>query len=89
MEAKRGMIVRSAAGRDKGRTMVILSTDGDFAMIADGKLRKLASPKKKRLKHLRFMNTTVDMQDLTDRKLRKLLREDRTPEPDKQNNPNP
>ena len=78
MEAKNGMIgkiVRSAAGRDKDRFLVITAVDGDFAMIADGKTRKLSAPKKKRLKHLRFTNNTVDMQDITDKKLRRLLGE--------------
>ena len=85
MEAKRGMIVISAAGRDKGRLMVILSADEDFALIADGKVRKIADPKKKRLKHLRFTSKTVDMNGITDKKLRIILGNDRAPEPDKHN----
>ncbi|MCH5350090.1 MAG: KOW domain-containing RNA-binding protein [Oscillospiraceae bacterium] len=75
MEAKTGMIVRSAAGRDKGKFMVIVSIEGDFAYIADGRERKLDKPKKKRLKHIRVTNTVVDADCMaTDKGLRKLLR---------------
>jgi len=45
-------IVFSLAGHDKGRTYVVLETDGDFARLVDGKIRKLNNPKKKSLKHL-------------------------------------
>lgn len=69
------MIVRSAAGRDKGKFMVIVSIEGDFAYIADGRERKLDKPKKKRLKHIRVTNTVVDADCMaTDKGLRKLLR---------------
>lgn len=75
MEARTGMIVRSAAGRDKGKFMVIVSIEGDFAYIADGRERKLDKPKKKRLKHIRVTNTVVDADCMaTDKGLRKLLR---------------
>ena len=75
MEARTGMIVRSAAGRDKGKFMVIVSIEGDFAYIADGRERKLDKPKKKRLKHVRVTNTIVDADCMaTDKGLRKLLR---------------
>lgn len=75
MEAKLGMVVRSAAGRDKGKFLVITAIDGDFAFIADGKERKLASPKKKRLKHLRFTSTVIDTDNLTDKGLRRFIAE--------------
>ena len=48
-----GRIVRSRAGRDSGRLFVILSeVDSDFVIIADGLLRRIDRPKKKRRKHL-------------------------------------
>ena len=75
MEAKIGMVVRSVAGHDKGRYLVITAVEGDFAHICDGKERKLETPKKKRLKHLGFTNTVIDVSNLTDRKLRTILRE--------------
>lgn len=75
MEAKIGMVVRSVAGHDKGRFLVITNIGGDFAMICDGHERKLDRPKKKRLKHLRVTNTVIDTDNLTDKKLRTILRE--------------
>ncbi|MFA5449940.1 MAG: KOW domain-containing RNA-binding protein [Clostridia bacterium] len=49
-----GSVVYSKAGRDSGRFFTVVEiTDADFVKIADGKLRKLASPKKKRIKHLK------------------------------------
>lgn len=45
-------IVRSKAGRDKGKYFVILKSDTPYSFIANGKLRKSNSPKKKKNKHL-------------------------------------
>lgn len=69
------MVVRSAAGHDKGNFLVITAVEGDFAYLADGKERKLDSPKKKRLKHVRLTNTVIDTDNLTDKGLRKFIAE--------------
>lgn len=42
MEAKIGMIAKSAAGHDRGKYHVITALEGDFAYICDGKERKLS-----------------------------------------------
>ena len=73
MEAECGMIVRSAAGRDKGLFMVILAVEGGFACVADGKLRRISKPKRKNLKHLKFTRSRIDTADLTDKKLRGVI----------------
>lgn len=52
MEIVEGSIVRSIAGRDKGDLFIVLSRDGEFAYLANGELRKVDRPKKKKLKHL-------------------------------------
>lgn len=75
MEVKVGMIVKSKAGRDKGRFMVVTAVEGDFAFIADGKERKLEKPKKKRLKHIAVTKTVIALDNLTDKGLRSCLRE--------------
>ena len=75
MEAQIGMIVRSAAGRDKGKFMVIVSIADSFVYLADGKERKLASPKKKNEKHICQTKTVISTDDLTDKGLKKILRE--------------
>ena len=47
-------VVFSLAGHDKGEMFAVLETDGEYAYLVDGKRRKLSSPKKKSIKHLRL-----------------------------------
>ena len=48
-----GDIVYSKAGRDAGRPFVVLSVaDAQHVMLADGRLRRVDKPKKKKVKHL-------------------------------------
>lgn len=52
-EIKSGIAAISLKGRDKGRAFVVLcQLDADFVLVADGSLRTLTRPKKKRRKHL-------------------------------------
>ena len=51
MDIARSDIVKSIAGRDKGKFFFVLDTDGEFLMLADGKTRRLESPKRKKRKH--------------------------------------
>lgn len=71
---EKGRVVLSAAGRDAGRLFLILSVEGDFALIADGKVRRLETPKRKRLKHLRPAGPVLDITVLkTNRQIRRML----------------
>ena len=74
MEVTSGTVVISAAGHDKDSWFVVTGADGGFAFIADGKERKLASPKKKNLKHIRATGNAISVEGLTDKKLRSALR---------------
>ena len=48
-----GRVVYSRSGRDAGRCFVVVcQLEEGFVGIADGCIRKLANPKKKKLKHL-------------------------------------
>ena len=49
-----GGIVISKRGRDKGLPFIIVGTDGVYAYLADGKLRKLEKPKKKKFIHVQI-----------------------------------
>lgn len=52
-----GQIVHSKAGRDKNRYFIVVGViDDDYVLVADGQLRKIDSPKKKKIKHLVFHN---------------------------------
>jgi len=73
MELQIGTIIKSKAGHDGGSFYVITGYDGEKPLIADGRRRKLAKPKAKNTKHISKTNTTVDMTDLTDKKLRSYL----------------
>ena len=55
-----GQVVKSKAGRDKGRIFLVINiVDKDKVSIIDGDLRKLDSPKLKKIKHLDVYNTVV------------------------------
>lgn len=48
-----GTVVLSASGRDKGRYFIVCKiADKDYIYIADGVIRKLNKPKKKKIKHI-------------------------------------
>jgi ribosomal protein L14E/L6E/L27E len=75
---KRGQIVISKKGRDKGLVMVVLETQGEFLQLADGKTRSLHKPKKKKSKHVQPTNHFVNLtpscgRDLQDADIRKGL----------------
>ncbi len=47
-----GSVVLSKQGRDKGGWFLVTGIGKGFVLLADGGMRKLASPKKKNLKHV-------------------------------------
>lgn len=55
MEIQKSNIVSSLAGRDKGKLFFVIDREDSFALLADGKGRKIEKPKRKKLKHLRFI----------------------------------
>ena len=75
MEITTGRVVISSAGHDKGRFMLVVGADGDRILVADGKERKLEHPKKKNIRHVRAIFQTIELEGLTDKKLRKTLNE--------------
>ena len=61
IEKSIGRVVRSRAGRDKGRYALIVSiVDEEYVLVADGELRKFHAPKKKKLKHLFLRPETAE-----------------------------
>ena len=75
MKVQRGSVVIAKAGRDCGGHFAVvecMERDG-YCLIADGKSRKLESPKKKNLKHVSFTHGFIELDGMTDRQLRKLL----------------
>ncbi len=52
MDLKRGDLVRSVAGHDKGRLFCVLEAGDEFLLLANGKQRRVEAPKRKRRKHV-------------------------------------
>lgn len=69
MELKRGLVVRARAGKEQGNWFVVIATDGRFADIADGKRRKIASPKRKNIKHIQATRNVLAIDGMTDKAL--------------------
>ena len=55
MEIAKSNIVRSDAGRDKGKLFVVLAVEGEYLLLAVGKSRKVESPKRKKRRHVLFV----------------------------------
>lgn len=52
----KGQFAQSISGRDKGRVFMIVATlEEGYVALADGKLRRLEKPKRKKLKHLKLL----------------------------------
>lgn len=76
MDFVRGLVVKSAAGRDKDGFFVVLEAENGFAVICDGKRRSLAHPKRKNIKHLCATKRLLPGNLMeTDRGIRKALSE--------------
>jgi len=73
MEFVSGMVVISSAGHDSGGWFVVTGADERYVYIADGKERKLASPKRKNTRHIRKTEVVLDISAMTDRGLRRAL----------------
>ena len=74
-----GRIVCSKAGSDKGSFLVVLNLENGRVMVADGKRYKIASPKKKNVKHIAVTGKILKGQEiLTDKQLRNALAEYRS-----------
>ena len=74
MKLKIGSVVKADAGRDSGGFFAVTALENGYCFIADGKSRKLASPKRKNVKHIRITDSMIDLNDITDKKLRDMLK---------------
>lgn len=55
-----GQIVHSKAGRDKDKIFIVVGIiDKNYVLVADGDLRKINNPKKKKLMHL-YIHGKID-----------------------------
>lgn len=70
-----GMPAVSRAGHDSGRVYVIIGTDGAYVYLADGKIRTLDRPKKKKKKHIQVIKEAHDIEGADDVRIRGIVRE--------------
>lgn len=75
---KPGNIVLAMAGKEKGDIFVVVKVDEKFVYLADGKRLKFDKPKKKSLKHVKFVDKGIDglaqeQEESVNAKFRKIL----------------
>ena len=49
-DMERSDIVLSQQGRDKGRLLMVLDTDAEYLLLADGRRRRVERPKRKKIR---------------------------------------
>ena len=52
MRFEKAQIVRSLSGHDSGELLCVMDTNGERLLLADGKRRRVSSPKRKNVKHV-------------------------------------
>ena len=70
-----GRPVLSLAGHDKGTLLCVVATEGEMLLLADGRRRKVQTPKRKQLKHIVFIEAAAHSGPLTNKAIRAYLRE--------------
>ncbi|MGM0652060.1 MAG: KOW domain-containing RNA-binding protein [Bacillota bacterium] len=65
VDLKPGQLVRSLAGRDKGKHYLVLEKlDHKHVLLVDGRSRPIARPKKKNIVHLQHYERRAESGDL-------------------------
>lgn len=68
----KGTIVKSIAGHDKNNFFIVTESDEEWVYIANGKDRKLSSPKRKNIKHIQKTKTVLNVPK-SDKECRKVI----------------
>lgn len=73
-ELSPGQVVRCAAGHDAGGYFVVTAVENGRVLLADGRRRKLALPKRKNPRHIRKTGHKLRLSDIkSDTHLKRLL----------------
>ena len=71
---EKGTVVRSSAGRDKGRLLAVMREEKNRVLICDGKERPVDRPKSKNIRHVEITQASLSEAEIaTNRALRKAL----------------
>ena len=68
-----GLLAKSKAGHDKGHIYVVCQADEAYVYLADGKMRTLSNPKKKKRKHIQLIGKEHDISGIDDVGIKRLL----------------
>ncbi len=60
MEFTPGQVVYSKSGHDKGLPFIVISVEGEYVYLVDGKRRKVEKPKRKKVIHIQKTNYVDD-----------------------------
>lgn len=55
-----GQLVYSKGGHDKGGLFIIVNIQDEYLYLADGKVRMIEKPKKKKIKHVQKVNHVIE-----------------------------
>lgn len=72
---KTGMLAISKAGHDEGRVYIIVGTDKTYVYLADGKIRTLNNPKKKKKKHVQIVCHEYNITGIDDVGIKHIIKE--------------
>ena len=71
---ERGNVVKSSAGRDSGRLLVIIQANEKTVTVCDGKERPIDRPKSKNIRHVECVGASLNEAEMmTNRALKKAL----------------
>ena len=71
---EKGAVVRSSAGRDKGKLLAVVKSEQKKVLVCDGKERPVERPKSKNIRHVEATQASLTQAELsTNRALRKAL----------------
>ncbi|MBQ4559128.1 MAG: KOW domain-containing RNA-binding protein [Tyzzerella sp.] len=71
---EKGMLAKSKAGHDKGKTYIIYKVDETYVYLVDGIIRKIENPKRKKQKHIQLICETHDVSGMDDVGIKRVLK---------------
>ena len=73
---EKGTVVKSLAGRDKGKLLAVMQSENSSVLVCDGKERPIDRPKSKNIRHIECVGLSVTENDMrTNKALKKALRQ--------------
>lgn len=71
---ERGTVVKSSAGRDKGRLLAVMQSESGRVLVCDGKERPVDRPKSKNIRHVEPIGASITEAEMaSNRDLKKAL----------------